>query len=862
MRIVKEYPLLKLLHHTLFTYPSPTNLSYFWNFGVCALVCLIIQIITGIFLAMHYIPEGALAFWSVEHIMRDVNYGWLLRYVHANGASMFFFVVYLHIFRNFFFTSYVYPRELLWCSGVIILLVMIITAFLGYVLPWGQMSFWAATVITNLVTANYLVIWLWGSFSVSTNTLTRFFSLHYLLPFVLLILVFLHLVFLHENGSNNPLGIGFKTDDMGFGPYYIWKDLYGLFVFFLLYLFLVFFSPNFLGHSDNYILANALVTPFHIVPEWYFLPFYAILRSVPDKLLGVLLLLSAIVALLFLPFIVKIEKRSFYYSPILKILFWFFVINCIFLGWLGGKPIEYPFLFLSQTATLFYFFYLIILLPLFTEIDKILLNKKNKISSKFFYYLKVEKIKVSMNTLNNIKTQINKYTYKTLFFKEYKIGALTLDVNRLSSRTWEAIKIESIEFLTSINARTRVDYYGMKIQKILPYLTKKKNEWIKDSIRFSFDSLYNQRLTNYFYKNNTKKVQLKLIDLFIIKKNYFYKNFKKVGILGDNLDFISSVYIKKISMLLGDINIFLKYDIPLIISEQRLFFFKEDSLKKKNIFFFFINFREEYPNFYLNFKDNCNFFLGGSSTYLLNKNYIFIGKNILNINYLFLGKSRFSKELIKDSLIFLGKNFFSKNKSLLSLLSFNKLNFYYILSNNSYIQSMELFTSSWKKEYFYNNQKYMLSLYNKQQLNSSFINSFIIYYGFHGVSNLIYNLLIPINNGFEKKLYYLNCLGLLSKTSVGYNIFELKSLYFILLSFLNYYINYISLSLTTQILSYYKKIILLKTNQQHYTFFIFLNYLQNSFEELLFESNNWYKYSKNMGIFMQFYLNEKKKYWL
>jgi quinol-cytochrome oxidoreductase complex cytochrome b subunit len=372
MRFVKTKSLYKEIYHTVFTYPAPSNLNYWWNFGSLAMLCLVLQIITGIFLAMHYTPHADLAFVSVEHIMRDVNFGWLLRYMHLNGASFFFLVVYIHMFRGIYYGSYNHPREVLWMIGVIILLLMILTAFLGYVLPWGQMSFWAATVITNLASAapiigTDIVLWLWGGFSVDNATLNRFFSLHYLFPFIIMALVILHIIFLHENGSNNSLGITSQVDQIVF-PYYIIKDIYGIIIFGFFYSYFIFFEPNVLGHPDNYIPANPMATPAHIVPEWYFLPFYAILRSVPNKRLGVVLLLLAIIILLILPFLSKsVYIRSFMFRPYDKILFWIFFFDCILLGWIGGKPIETPYYELGQFFTSFYFIYLSCLIPLIKD---------------------------------------------------------------------------------------------------------------------------------------------------------------------------------------------------------------------------------------------------------------------------------------------------------------------------------------------------------------------------------------------------------------------------------------------------------------------------------------------------------------
>lgn len=315
---------------------------------------------------MHYVPNVEMAFQSVEHIMRDVNNGWFLRFLHSNGASMFFLVVYIHIFRGLYYGSYTYPRQIVWSIGIIILLLMIVTAFLGYVLPWGQMSFWAATVITNLASAvpivgKDIVVWLWGGFAVGNPTLNRFFSLHYLLPFIILFLVFLHILFLHLSLSNNPLGFQSDVDTTKFGPYFIIKDIYGILLFLVICVFFIFFYPNILSHPDNYIEANPLVTPTHIVPEWYFLPFYAILRSVPNKLLGVILLLTSILILIVMPFFLSYKVRSSNFRPMIKYLFWFFVFNCIILGWIGSKEIVTPYYEIGQASTYFYFSYFLVL---------------------------------------------------------------------------------------------------------------------------------------------------------------------------------------------------------------------------------------------------------------------------------------------------------------------------------------------------------------------------------------------------------------------------------------------------------------------------------------------------------------------
>ena len=363
-------PVFTFLHHEMHEYPTPKNLNYWWNFGSLAGITLVIMIVTGVILSMHYTAHVDHAFQSVERIMRDVNYGWLIRYIHANGASFFFIVVYIHIFRGFYYGSYKAPRELLWILGVVILLLMMATAFMGYVLPWGQMSFWGATVITNLFSAiplvgESIVTLLWGGFSVDNPTLNRFFSLHYLLPFVIVGVVVLHIVALHRFGSNNPLGIDVRgeQDTVSFHPYYTVKDMFGLSAFLTIMAAIVFFLPNSMGHPDNYIPANPMVTPAHIVPEWYFLPFYAILRAVPDKLLGVLAMFAAIGVLFILPWLDRSPVRSATFRPIYKIMFWVFLLDCVALTYLGAKPAEGIYVILSRLCTVYYFFHFIILLP-------------------------------------------------------------------------------------------------------------------------------------------------------------------------------------------------------------------------------------------------------------------------------------------------------------------------------------------------------------------------------------------------------------------------------------------------------------------------------------------------------------------
>jgi ubiquinol-cytochrome c reductase cytochrome b subunit len=347
-----------------------------WNFGSLAGITLVIMIVTGILLAMQYTAHVDHAFDSVERIMRDVNYGWLLRYVHMNGASFFFIVVYIHILRGLYYGSYKAPREILWMIGVVILLLMMATAFMGYVLPWGQMSFWGATVITNLFSAIPLVgpdivTWLWGGFSVDNPTLNRFFALHYLLPFAIVGMVFLHLWALHRFGSNNPLGIDAKgpQDKIPFHPYYTIKDMFGLGVFLSIFAMVVFFAPNYLGHPDNYIPADALSTPSHIVPEWYFLPFYAILRSIPDKLMGVVAMFGSILVLAALPWLDRSPVRSARFRPLYKQFFVLLVIDVLVLGWVGAKPAEGIYVVIARIATFYYFLHFLVILPLLGKFE-------------------------------------------------------------------------------------------------------------------------------------------------------------------------------------------------------------------------------------------------------------------------------------------------------------------------------------------------------------------------------------------------------------------------------------------------------------------------------------------------------------
>ena len=378
IRLNKNY-LFALIDSHIIHYPTPITLTYAWSFGSLAGICLVIQMISGIFLAMHYTPNIDLAFNSVEHIMRDVKNGWLIRYIHANGASMFFIVVYSHICRGLYYGSYMEPRELLWCSGVIIFLLMMGTAFTGYVLPWGQMSFWGATVITSMVTAipiagQPIVQWLWGGYTVGNPTLNRFFSIHFVLPFVIAGLTLVHLALLHKEGSTSPLGSDTGVDDVPFYPYYVSKDIFALSCFLVFFATFVFYFPNTLNHPDNYIPADPLQTPAHVVPEWYFLPFYAILRSIPHKVGGIIAMGGAILVLLAIPFINTSDIRNTTYRPIFKFCFWLFIVDFVVLTWIGQKPVKDTFILVGQIATVYYFFFFLILIPLVGKIESALVN--------------------------------------------------------------------------------------------------------------------------------------------------------------------------------------------------------------------------------------------------------------------------------------------------------------------------------------------------------------------------------------------------------------------------------------------------------------------------------------------------------
>lgn len=380
-RINKNY-LFALIDSHIIHYPSPITLTYAWSFGSLAGICLVIQMLSGIFLAMHYTPHINLAFSSIEYIMRDVPNGWLIRYIHANGASMFFIVVYSHICRGLYYGSYMKPRELLWCSGVIIFFLMMGTAFTGYVLPWGQMSFWGATVITSMVTAipvagKMIVEWLWGGFTVRNPTLNRFFSIHFFLPFLIAGFSLIHLALLHKVGSNSPIGSDTGIDDLPFYPYFASKDVFAFFSFLVFFATFVFYFPNTLNHPDNYIPADPLQTPAHVVPEWYFLPYYAILRSIPHKAGGIIAMVGSIAVLALIPFINTSKIRNTTFRPIFKFFFWIFIVDVAILTWVAQKPTDPTYVFTGQIATVYYFIFFLIIIPVVGKIESFLITYKS-----------------------------------------------------------------------------------------------------------------------------------------------------------------------------------------------------------------------------------------------------------------------------------------------------------------------------------------------------------------------------------------------------------------------------------------------------------------------------------------------------
>ena len=442
MRTFKKHPLLKLVNSYLIDSPQPSNISYLWNFGSLLVLCLIIQIITGVTLAMHYNPSTLEAFTSVEHIMRDVNNGWLIRYFHSNTASAFFFLVYLHIGRGLYYGSYKAPITLVWTLGTVIFILMIVTAFLGYVLPYGQMSLWGATVITNLMSAipwigQDIVEFIWGGFSVNNATLNRFFALHFVLPFVLVALALMHLLSLHESaGSSNPLGISGNYDRIPFAPYFIFKDLITILLFIFILAIFVFFIPNFLGDSENYVMANPMQTPPAIVPEWYLLPFYAILRSIPNKLLGVIAMLSAILMLLTMPFTDLSKYKGIQFKPLSKIAFFIFVGNFLILMELGAKHVESPFIEFGQISTVIYFSHFLIFVPLISLIENSLTELPEELDNiqDLIYY----KINTNTNTNTNSNTIKSNFLSSSSILLFLPLLFITLS-NTLSSKYYSDV---------------------------------------------------------------------------------------------------------------------------------------------------------------------------------------------------------------------------------------------------------------------------------------------------------------------------------------------------------------------------------------------------------------------------------------
>ena len=510
MRIWKSHSLASLINNYLIDSPEPSNISYLWNFGSLLGFCLVIQIITGVTLAMHYNPSTLEAFNSVEHIMRDVNNGWLIRYLHSNTASAFFFIVYLHIGRGLYYGSYRAPRTLVWTIGTIIFILMMATAFLGYVLPYGQMSLWGATVITNLMSAipwvgKDIVEFIWGGFSVNNATLNRFFALHFVLPFVLAALALMHLIALHDSaGSNNPLGVSGNYDRLPFAPYFIFKDLITIFLFIIVLSVFVFFMPNFLGDSENYVVANPMQTPPAIVPEWYLLPFYAILRSIPNKLLGVIAMFSAILILLVMPLTDLSRSRGLQFRPLSKIAFYIFVVNFLILMQLGAKHVESPFIELGQISTILYFSHFLIIIPVITLIENSLIELNNKKNP----YLKESGHEFLISILRKFGIYILIFIVCFVIYLYFSDTAYAEEPEQVFNRLVRQIRICQNEF-PSLLERIKLS------NQALDNVNAMRNSGIlSDDIVYNMRKILNENVYNLIENTESKHRKLSLLNEF------------------------------------------------------------------------------------------------------------------------------------------------------------------------------------------------------------------------------------------------------------------------------------------------------------------------------------------------------------